>query len=206
MNLTVTLKPESYARLKATLRQANQLGRAVRIGLVRAGARLERLAKERVTGDILKVRSGSLRRSITSRIIEDKNGVSLAVGSTVGVAAKYAPIHEFGGVIKPVRAKMLAVPVGPALTPSGVARYPSPRDVPVRLGFRPTKTPGTALLVERTKTVKGRRGRTSGRVWFVLKKQVRIPTRQWLSRSILPNKGVVVAEIDAAIEAHLRQA
>jgi hypothetical protein len=43
---------------------------------------------------------------------------------------KYADIQERGGIIRPKKAKYLAIPTPAVKTPAGVARYKSPRDYP----------------------------------------------------------------------------
>lgn len=51
----------------------------------------------KLNGEVLKVRSGQLRRSIFHRVIQDANQVIGKVGSSGDVP--YAAIHEFGGTI-----------------------------------------------------------------------------------------------------------
>jgi hypothetical protein len=41
--------------------------------------------------------------------------------------SRYALIHEMGGVIRPRTARMLAIPLRPAMTASGLSREPGPR-------------------------------------------------------------------------------
>lgn len=49
----------------------------------------------KLSGQVLHVRSGNLRRSITAAVRETDDGVA----GIVGTNADYAAIHEFGGVI-----------------------------------------------------------------------------------------------------------
>ena len=87
----------------------------------------EKLTREQFKGyrgkpyrNALQRRNGDLVKSIrTSRIKELRGGG--ARGSTF-TTSRYAPIHEFGGTIRPKRAKFLRVPLSSTLTPSGVAR------------------------------------------------------------------------------------
>jgi len=53
-------------------------------------------SKEKLTGEVLQVRSGRLRRSINMRM-EGTGGDQ--VSGTVGTNVLYAAIHEFGGTI-----------------------------------------------------------------------------------------------------------
>jgi phage gpG-like protein len=77
--------------------------RGVRPALGRAARRIaqlaERRAKEAVSGRVLNVRSGALRRSIRGRHEVDGRGarVTLQAGSET---VKYAHIHEYGGIIR----------------------------------------------------------------------------------------------------------
>jgi len=48
-------------------------------------------------------RTGNLRRSINTTV-KDKGSV---IEGTIGTAVKYGPIHELGGVIKPIKGKYL---------------------------------------------------------------------------------------------------
>ncbi|MBM4301647.1 MAG: hypothetical protein FJ121_08970 [Deltaproteobacteria bacterium] len=87
-------------------------------GLVRQAVRaetynVERTAKQKVSGVVLKNRSGTLRRKINSEFKDD--GASI-IGS-VGLALAYGAIHEYGGVtrahvIRPRNKKALAFQAG----------------------------------------------------------------------------------------------
>ncbi len=57
---------------------------------------VEGRAREKLSGQVLNVRTGRLRRSITSKITEGESG---AIG-TVGTNVSYARIHEFGGTTR----------------------------------------------------------------------------------------------------------
>jgi phage gpG-like protein len=51
----------------------------------------------------LKSRTGNLRRSINTKVIEEPNKVIGIIGTPV----KYGAIHEVGGIIKPIHGKYL---------------------------------------------------------------------------------------------------
>lgn len=53
------------------------------------------VVSDKLSGQVLHVRTGTLRRSITAAIRETEDGVTGIVGTNV----TYAAIHEFGGVI-----------------------------------------------------------------------------------------------------------
>lgn len=105
----------------------------------------------RYAGERKKVRSGALRRSIVG-VSELYKGVpATRVGILRGPAVRYAGVQEHGtkkynpsspyNTITPKKAKALAfAPEGsPAVLPSGVARYSSPREYPGELEFVPFK-------------------------------------------------------------------
>lgn len=66
------------------------------------------VVEQKLTGQVLNVRTGTLRRSITARVIRGGATITGLVGTNV----VYARIHEFGGTVQvpeivPVRAKAL---------------------------------------------------------------------------------------------------
>ena len=127
------------------------------------------------SGEILKRRTGVYASSIGRGPVE--RGVNGSFEARVGVreggASKYAEIHETGGVIRP-KGKVLAIPVGNALTPAGVARF-GPRDVPD--GFwRKSKNGNLVFLAP-----KGAGGELE--VLFVGKTSVTIPARAPMRKS-----------------------
>lgn len=62
-----------------------------------------RVMKEKLSGQVLHVRTGKLRRSITQKIDRDTGSIS----GIVGTNTKYAKIHEFGGIIRHPPREML---------------------------------------------------------------------------------------------------
>ena len=70
---------------------------------------------EKLTGQVLHVRTGRLRRSINTRIDQS----STTIRGTVGTNVPYAQIHEYGGVVN-VREHLRAVTqvFGRAVTPT----------------------------------------------------------------------------------------
>jgi hypothetical protein len=87
-----------------------------------------RVSATMLSGQRLNRRTGALARSITGRGELYKGQPAMRVGVFRGPALAYAGIQEYGGVIKPKKAKALAIPVGPALTPAGVPRFSGPRE------------------------------------------------------------------------------
>lgn len=108
-----------------------------------------RIADTQLSGQVLKTRSGNLKRSVVGRGLRVNAVPAMRVGILRGPALRYAGVQEYGTqgknpsspypTIRPKRAKALAIPLdeGPAVYPSGVARYDSPRDFPGGLHFIP---------------------------------------------------------------------
>lgn len=115
-----------------------------------------------LSGQRLKRRSGALARDVFGRG-EMIGGVpAIRLGVLRGPSSAYSPVQEYGTrgknpespfpTIKPVHARALAVPIGPALTAAGVAKVDSPRDWPRDLDFVPQyRGRLVGLLVERTR-------------------------------------------------------
>lgn len=124
------------------------------------------------TPESLSVRTGQLRRSIRSRTTSQR-GTSVTLEMSIGANAPYARIHEFGGVITPKRTKNLAIPVGPAKTRAGVARFGGgPASILTGLKFIVNRKTGKKLLVQA-----GRSKKQKMIVMYVLVPSVTIPPR-----------------------------
>lgn len=126
-----------------------------------------------------RVRTGTLRRSIAGTVSGSGDQVVLrlaADGRTGGSDVPYAAIQELGGVITPKKGKYLAIPLGAALTPSGVARG-GPRDF-ANLRFVPGRG-GSAWLVR-----DAGRGKTArSEVMFKLVRRVEIRPKRYMGRA-----------------------
>lgn len=163
-------------------------------GVARGAVVVESAAKRKVSGGTLNVRTGNLRRSITTVRRKDASGPVAMVGTGV----EYAPIHEYGGVIKPKNGKYLAIPIGKTQTQSLVTKgkFLSPRNI-VGLKFIKTKS-GKAFLVR--KTGKGKKATTE--FLYALKESVRIPARPWLRPALNENRRkvekIIAGELDKA--------
>lgn len=124
-----------------------------------------------LSGPVLKVRSGNARASV--RIIPAQVDARGVTGS-VGTNSPYLAFQHKGGRIVPRNAKNLAIPIGNALTPAGVPRYASPRQIP-NLVFIPKTKAGNAILAL---------SQPGGKLdpLFVLKKEVTIGPHDFLSQ------------------------
>lgn len=171
------MTPEEFARQLqgAPKRLAAMMVREVR----RAAAHIETDAKLNASGRVLHVRSGRLRSSISATVEQGASDLLLrarAGGRGLGTGdVRYAATHEYGAVIRPVRARMLAIPLPGARTPAGVSRFASPL----------RQTAAGELRVTRSK---------DGRLWlsparggpplFRLIGQVSIPRRPFLGPAV----------------------
>lgn len=130
----------------------------------------------------LQRRSGKLTKNIRVKV----KGVTFqGLQGEIGVRGKagvYAPVHEFGAVIKPKRAQYLVIPLSAALNAQGVPKKRSPRSWKNTFIARSKK--GNLLIFQR------RRGARKPVPLYVLKKQVRIPPRLGLGATL--ERGVPV--------------
>lgn len=145
----------------------------------------------------LNARTGLLARSWKAGGVNpDADGFSVAIktdaknpppgaGITAGSNVPYANIHEEGGVIRPVKAKALTIPIG-ANTDDGArkgpARYPTVQSLKDAMGAKNVfsfKGAGSNILWAK----KGKTDR-SIKPYFLLAKQVRIPASHYVSFAI----------------------
>lgn len=90
MNLVITVDD---ARLRASLSSyPTRLLEFLAAALDRFSAVLQARVKEKLSDDVLHVRTGTLRRSINRQVIKQVDGVEAVVGTNV----EYAAIHEYG--------------------------------------------------------------------------------------------------------------
>lgn len=148
--------------------------------------------KDLIGGPVLKVRSGVARESVHAIPAQvDAQGVSGQVGTNV----PYLYFQYTGGTIRPRNARNLAIPIGNALTPAGVPRYATPRQIP-DLIFIPRTRAGNTILALR---------KPGGGIdpLFVLKKQVTIPPHDFLTKPAETLELTLKKEIPEALTAIL---
>lgn len=119
-----------------------------------------------LTGQYLNVRTGNLRNAVQGWMESDLDGV---VGIMPGspVASYMFQLGDETVTIRPKNGKYLAIPIGENLSPSGVPKFDSPRDVPDGFFFT---SRGQLLFGYRL----GKTTRARVRLLFVLKKEVTI--------------------------------
>jgi hypothetical protein len=145
--------------------------------------------------DQLARRTGTLARSVTGQATLFQGLPAMRIGVFRGPALKYANIQDVGGTIKPRKAKALAIPVGPALTPAGVERFGGPRKFPGELRFIPFRSSGVAVggLFEVKSLEKEKKAASRGerpvslrraKMYYLLVKQVKIKGVGYLSKGL----------------------
>ena len=112
LNVTLIGDRELIARLDA---MPGKLQAALLQKVSYLALKLEAKVKQKLSGDVLNVKSGDLRRSIDNKVDQSGTSVTGKVYSSGDV--KYAAIHEFGGqtkahVIEAVNGKALAFMMG----------------------------------------------------------------------------------------------
>jgi phage gpG-like protein len=101
-----------------------------------------RIITEKLSGQVLHVRTGTLRRSITYKVTRDASKVEAIVGTNV----KYGALHEYGGTV-PQHQRLLTMVFGRPL------RFPvwatvKPYELPERSFLRSTLRAMRAEIVE----------------------------------------------------------
>lgn len=100
----IKLKVTGNKELSSRLQRINgQLIAALRVGIHKALIELEGEVKTKLSGKVLNVQTGTLRRSIGRKISQFGNQITGFIGTNL----KYGRIHEFGGEIKIKKAKWL---------------------------------------------------------------------------------------------------
>lgn len=102
-----------------------ELVEVVTRGLNTIAANVEADVKDRMSGRTLKVRSGTYRRSVKTIPAKVVNGKMQATVYSDFIGAN---LLEHGGTVKPVRRRVLTIPIpgGGALTASGRKRFDAP--------------------------------------------------------------------------------
>ena len=161
------MSPAEYHR---TLQQAaSRAVRVLRAELTATALDAERQGKELARAR-LRSRTGQLVRSIRGEVTEAGDLLELRLSAGRDRQLRYAAMQEYGGTIRPKRARWLTIPVGAALTPAGVPRYASAREAG-QLRFVPIDG-ARALLV------RDRRGRSD--ILYVLRKRSTIREKSFM--------------------------
>lgn len=148
---------EVLSRLAAKEKGISQ---AVRAGAIEgAGRFITKIRQEQMSGRPgLEKHSGKFQQSWSANVKIHGDQVSVMVDSS-HVASK---IHQYGGIIRPVRAKALTIPVHPSAKGKAAGSFP---DL-----FLLRTSKGAFLM-------RGGRGQRKPQLMYVLKKSVKIPKR-----------------------------
>jgi hypothetical protein len=148
----------------------------VQASLLTDHIRLTKLSGPSTSSSVAR-RTGTLARSLKS-IRSSVSDNKVSGGIQVGSGIPYAGIHiksGLGSTTIQSKGKLLAIPVGPALTKGGNVRKPGPRAYP---GLFPiTSKSGNKLLVMKGTTGKGKNKTGTLIPYFILKNSVTIPAR-----------------------------
>lgn len=191
--------------------------------LALTGAKLKRkgLFLANMDFDRLAVRTGTLRKTLTSSAFVSGNKYVSVFGST----APQLPLLEQGGTVKATRSKALLIPTVNVMTPTGRMRdrwaslmsQGSLRDAGKREGIFVLKNKRrgtTGWLAQREykqgmpKAVRGRGGRMKStanvKLLFLMRREVNVPGRRMLrkalQRKMLPQaRAIVGREIEGGV-------
>lgn len=187
--------------------------------LQRIGAKLQghiQKAKLSKGSGFLNQRTGTLKRAVFYRVEvqEQSAGGSFDALARVGVdhaKARYGRVQELGGDIVPVRARNLTIPVGDALTPSGVPRFTARQliQTPSAFGYKDTFFRKGLLFGVRPRM---RANRTVGVMGlgsivplFVLKKRITLRPVGYLKSALSDLTPWIEGEFGTTIANTLRQ-
>lgn len=124
--LSVTIRDDASPNLKTLTERMRQ---ALRVVVARDTKELAARVRQKLSGEVLHIRSGALLRSIRSEMHEDASSVW---GKVYSEGVVYAGIHEYGGVtspheIRPKNAKALHFFVGGDEVFAQVVHHPGSR-------------------------------------------------------------------------------
>lgn len=175
--------------------------------------RVGQLAQRQIQKDLreskrVRRRSGDLAKAIGSEAFFTESGLpAIRVGAFRGPA--YARIQEEGGEILPRRAKALAIPLEPMLTPAGNQRN-EPRELSLK--FVPFRSSGVAVgalyppkELEKARRIAKAAGRAvdlrDAKAYFLLVRKVNLKPRRWLSGSFRDQLPELVSELGKLVAA-----
>jgi len=123
------------------------------------GERLVRKISKRLSGPVLKEKTGRLKGSLT----HEETGDSLEVSAGGADEVDYASIHHYGGTIKPKKKKFLTIPF-----PGG----PADKRVPLRAAdFNDTFVAKGIIFQEKDGDIEP---------LFILRKSVKMPAKPYM--------------------------
>lgn len=193
MLISLELGAEFQTQLAGLNETGKKIGPAVTAGLndavqIAAG----NVGEKYISGQLLKVRSGGLRRAVQGWTEGPFEGV---VGVREGSAVdpyKYL-LGDEEVTIKPKTGRLLSIPMRDNLTGSGVAKKQSPRDYPG--GFFKELVPGKLFYVMHA----GKTSRSRLLVLFLMVPQVTVKGTDALAKGVLDAKDRMTDAINQKI-------
>ena len=164
--------------------------------------RAVKTVKLKLSNDLLHVRTGHLRDSMEGEIVNDGASlVTLRLGIlTQNETLVYGPLQEFGGTVRPVRAKKLTIPTEFAKTPAGVPRFTARGAQSEYDTFIATSKAGNLLIFGRP------HGGGDTVPLFVLVDQATVPAAHYLGSTVEEMRPLVIdrlaIEMAAFMAAH----
>lgn len=186
------LKVTGQASLKAAQAEINTRYDLYKRGLKMVMWRALTLLEASIVQNIrrqFRQRTGTLMNSIAESKQVREEGDKL-VGEIGAIGVKYGLIHEEGGLIKPRKAKMLAIPLDPVLGPDGIARS-NPLDFKGK-SFWYTSAAGSLFLAQ----PKGK----SIELLFLMRNQVQMPARPYLRPALEKNRERIAEKFGLFLE------
>jgi hypothetical protein len=191
MNIQLEMGPN----FPKVVKELGSMGRAVLQACsegLKKGVKLAagKVASDYLSGQALKRRTGRLAAALDGWMEDDFEGVVGVQDNTA--VSKYAwLLGDEQKTIVPKRAKFLAIPIGEGLTPAGVPRFSSPRQIPG--GFF-VKTKGRLLFGYK----RGTRGKF--RPLFTLVKSVFVQGSGALYDGVMDSLDDITGQMEAEIE------
>lgn len=175
------LRLEGTDKVRAELqRRGKAMNGDLNKALGRAAEVVRKQAVLSVTDVLNQHPTGRLRSSIAVK--QDRTRLEARVGTKV----VYGPIHEYGGIIKPVKAKALAIPIGDYK--DGPRKHKNLALASILKGQM------LGLLVDKN----------TGKPQYVLRKSVRIPKRPWLRPAYQAAMPKIPRIFKGTLEAHTK--
>jgi len=220
-DLGVNVDTSQLTALVQQLRKGPEVLRAFSLRVMRKrSAETVANIKRELSGPTLKVRTGSLRRSIAFRVEQEGSDVlsrigvmkggsgGLAAAASIGSAfgskssnvLRYAAVHEYGsdGPIRPKPPrKLLTIPLKASLTPSGVPRWTAleaKERFPLGTFWRKTDSGSLILFGKKARSIVP---------LFVGVKQVTIPARPYLRPAVDDMLPLVQSDLQSGLIAKL---
>ena len=131
-------------------------------GLNTIAADVESNVKDRMSGRVLKVRSGTYRRSVKTIPAKMVNGRMRATVYSDFIGAN---LLEHGGTVRPTRRRVLTIPIpgGGALTASGAKRFDAPTALRAGAFFVSSMASRTQCGAQRNRLAGGMIAKSAGR-------------------------------------------